>query len=494
LGGKKVTIIKSVTCPICGCLCDDIEVTVENNEVVKMKNGCAVCEAKFLGYKGEHRIKTPLIRKDGKLVPVSMDEAVHAAAEVLANANYPILYGWSSTSSEAQRVGVELAEEIGGVLDNTAVVCHGPSILGVQEVGIPTCTLGQIRHRADLIIYWGCDPWSAHPRHLERYTSFTEGRFENSEWKSYMQKLKSSANQKKLQSVERSSFGAAKLPKPQACYVGGVPPALSKGGRKLIVIDVRKTMSAEMADYFIQVEPNKDYEMMQAIRALVKDKELDVDSVAGVPVEYLEEVADALVNCEFGVIFFGMGLTQTAGKFRNIEVAISLIRDLNSKTKFAIMPMRGHFNVTGANVVSAWQSGYPYGVDFSLGYPRYNPGETTCMDVLLRDELDASLVIAADPGANFPKTAVQNMVKHPLIVIDPHMNATAMLGDIVFPAAFVGIEVDGTAYRMDHVPLPLHKVVEPPAGVLPDEEILKKILEEVRIIKAQKAEQKAEVA
>jgi formylmethanofuran dehydrogenase subunit B len=483
-----VTIIKSVTCPICGCLCDDIEVTVENNEVVKMKNGCAVCEAKFLGYKGEHRIKTPLIRKDGKLVPVSMDEAVHAAAEVLANANYPILYGWSSTSSEAQRVGVELAEEVGGVLDNTAVVCHGPSILGVQEVGIPTATLGQIRHRADLIIYWGCDPWSAHPRHLERYTSFTEGRFEKSEWTAYMQKLKSSANQKKLQSVERSSFGAARLPKPRACYVGGVPPALSKGGRKLIVIDVRKTMSAEMADYFIQVEPNKDYELMQAIRALVKDKELDVDTVAGVPVGYLEEVADALVNCEFGVIFFGMGLTQSAGKFRNIEVAIQLVRDLNAKTKFMIMPMRGHFNVTGADVVSAWQTGYPYGVDFSLGYPRYNPGETTCMDVLLRDELDASLVIAADPGANFPKNAVKNMVKHPLIVIDPHMNATAMLGDIVFPAAFVGIEVEGTAYRMDHVPLPLHKVVEPPAGVLPDEEILRKILEEVRIIKAQKAE------
>ena len=170
-------IVKSVTCPVCGSLCDDIELTIENNEVDKVKNGCAMCESKFLGYKGEHRVKTPLIRKNGELVPVSIDEAVHKAAEILANANYPIMYGWSSTSCEAQRVGVELAEEIGGIIDNTAVVCHGPSILGVQEVGIPTCTLGQIRHRADLIIYWGCDPWSAHPRHLERYTSFTEGRF-----------------------------------------------------------------------------------------------------------------------------------------------------------------------------------------------------------------------------------------------------------------------------------------------------------------------------
>jgi formylmethanofuran dehydrogenase subunit B len=85
-------------------------------------------------------------------------------------------------------------------------------------------------------------------------------------------------------------------------------------------------------------------------------------------------------------------------------------------------------------------------------------------------------------------------VKHPLIVIDPHMNPTAMLGDIVFPSAFVGIEVEGTAYRMDNVPLPLKKVVEPPEGILSDEALLKKILAEVRSIKAEKAKKKAEVA
>jgi formylmethanofuran dehydrogenase subunit B len=189
-----------------------------------------------------------------------------------------------------------------------------------------------------------------------------------------------------------------------------------------------------------------------------------------------------------------MGLTQTAGKFRNIEIAISLVRDLNRRTKFVIMPMRGHFNVTGADVVSTWQSGYPYAVDFSLGYPRYNPGETSCVDILLRGESDASLIIAADPGANFPKRAVEHMVKNPLIVIDPHMNATAMLGDIVIPSAFAGIEVGGTAYRMDNVPLPLKKVVEPPEGILPDEEILKRVLEEVRLIKAQKMAQQSEAA
>ena len=484
-----MSIVKAVTCPVCGCLCDDIELTIADGKVAQVKNGCSMCESKFLNYTSEHRTKTPLIRKEGKLIPASYEEAIHKSAEILANAIYPILYGWSSTDCEAQRVGVELAEEVGGVLDNTAVVCHGPSILSVQEVGIPTATLGQIRHRADLIIYWGCNPWSAHPRHLERYTAFTEGRFEGSEWKSYINKVKASTGRKKLSSLKRKGVLKQKYkPEVQTVSDNKPPATLNKEGRKIIVVDVRKSMTAEMADYFIQVEPGKDYEIMQAIRALIKDQELDIDEVAGIPVEYLQELVDAMINCQFGVIFFGMGLTQSAGKFRNVEVAISLVRDLNMRTKFVIIPMRGHFNVTGANTVFAWQSGYPYAVDFSLGYPRYNPGETTVVDILLRKESDAALVIASDPASNFPRKAVEHLVTTPLIVIDPHMNVTALVGDVVLPSAIVGIEKAGTAYRMDHVPLPLKKVVDPPEGLLSDEEILHRILEEVRLIKSQKKE------
>ncbi|RLI22390.1 formylmethanofuran dehydrogenase subunit B [Candidatus Bathyarchaeota archaeon] len=481
-----MVVVKAVTCPVCGSLCDDIELTIEDNRVIKVKNGCAMCEAKFLGYNGEHRILKPLIRKNGEFVESSMDEAIRKAAEILAEANYPVLYGWSSTSCEAIRVGLELAEEIGGVIDNTATVCHGPSILSIQEVGIPSCTLGQIRHRADLIIYWGSNPWSAHPRHLERYTNFSEGRFQKSAWRGYIAKIRALIGKKKLERAFKRIFFKREISAPPHLR-REPPPTLHKEERKLIVIDVRKTKTAEMADYFIQVEPNKDYELLQAFRALVRDQELDVDEVAGVPVEYLEEVADVMVNCNFGALFFGLGLTMSSGKLRNIDAALSLIRDLNARTKFVIMPMRGHFNVTGANTVFTWQTGYPYAVDFSLGYPRYNPGETSVVDVLLRGESDAALVVASDPVANFPRKAVEHLVSNPLIVIDPHMNATAQMADIIFPSAFVGIETSGTAYRMDHVPLPLKKVVEPPNGILSDEEILRRILREVRRIKGEKA-------
>jgi formylmethanofuran dehydrogenase subunit B len=149
------------------------------------------------------------------------------------------------------------------------------------------------------------------------------------------------------------------------------------------------------------------------------------------------------------------------------------------------MPMRGHFNVTGANIVSAWQTGFPFAVDFSLGFPRYNPGETSLVEILIRQESDAVLAVATDPVAGLPKDAVEHLVKNPLIVIDPQLNATTLMADIVFPCAVVGIEMEGTAYRMDRVPLPLKKVVQPPNGILSDEEILRKILEETNRIKSQ---------
>ena len=55
----------------------------------------------------------------------------------------------------------------------------------------------------------------------------------------------------------------------------------------------------------------------------------------------------------------------------------------------------------------------------------------------------------------------------------PHQTPTTELSNIVIPTAFTGVEVGGVAYRMDGVPLELKKVVEPPEGVLTDEEVFK---------------------
>ena len=107
-----------------------------------------------------------MIRKEGELKEVSYQEAYDRAAEILLKAEKPLLYGWASTVCEAQKKGILLAEEVGAVLDSTATVCHGPSVIGIEEKGLPGATLGQVKNRADTIVFWGCNPAEAHPRHF----------------------------------------------------------------------------------------------------------------------------------------------------------------------------------------------------------------------------------------------------------------------------------------------------------------------------------------
>ncbi|MCD6263274.1 formylmethanofuran dehydrogenase subunit B [Candidatus Bathyarchaeota archaeon] len=434
---SNLEVVTGVTCPFCGCLCDDLEVVIEGGRITNVKNGCAYSLAKYLNYQRERLLK-PMVREGEELVAVSLEEAVERAAQILVDSIYPVLYGWSSTSSEAQRLGIELAEEVRGAIDNTSSVCHGPTVEALQELGHPGCTLGQVRNRADLIIYWGSNPLQSHLRHMSRYTIGAVGRWRR-----------------------------------------------GREDRTLIVVDVRKTYTARVADYFIQVEPNKDFELLTALRMALRYEEIEQERVAGVPVEHIEEVAEILRGCEFGALFYGLGLTMSSGKNRNIDAAISLVRDLNRWTKFVMIPMRGHFNVAGANIVFLWQTGYPFAVDFSHDYPRYNPGVTSVIDILSRRESDASLIVASDPVANFPRRAVESLLENPLIVIDPHRTATAERADVVIPSALVGIECEGTAYRMDGVPLKMKKVVDPPPGCLSDEEILHRILEEVRRLRGE---------
>ena len=46
---------------------------------------------------------------------------------------------------------------------------------------------------------------------------------------------------------------------------------------------------------------------------------------------------------------------------------------MNEYTRFVAIPMRGHGNVTGADQVMTWQSGYPFAVSYVHGHPRYGP-------------------------------------------------------------------------------------------------------------------------
>lgn len=424
--------ITDIVCPFCGSLCDDIIVEVQGNKILKVTNACPLGLSKFIR-SHENRIPYPMIRKNEKFVRVPLEKAVEEAAEILVNAKYPVLFGWSSTSIETIRLGIELAEITGGVFDHCSTICHGPTALGFHEIGMPKASLGQIKNRADVIVYWGSNVTEAHPLHPKRYSFTSIGRFRK-----------------------------------------------GKKDRKLIVIDVRPSPVSSNADLFLQVEPGKDLELLIALRLLVQGKELEAPKIAGIPRETVVKLADILMSAKFGVLFVGVGLTMSGAKEKNFEELFRLANDLNSISKWIVIPMRGHFNVTGADMALLWTTGYPYAVDFSRRYPRYQPGVTSTVDIFLREEADALLTVASDPIAHFPKKVVKNMIKVPMITIDPKWSLTAAFSKVVIPSAFVGIECSGAAYRMDEVPLRLKKVVEPPPGILCDEEILRMLLDKVK--------------
>ncbi len=438
---KNLKVVTDVVCPFCGTLCDDIKVIMDGNRVVDTLNACVIGNEKFKSAQAGHRIHAPMEREENsaEFAPVSYDYAIERAAQILANAKRPLMYGWSSTSCEAQAVGNELAEVCGAVTDNTASVCHGPSILAIQTVGAPCCTLGEVKNRADLIIYWGCNPVHAHPRHMSRYSTYPRGFFTERGFKD----------------------------------------------RTMVVVDPRPTDTAKQADIHVQVEQGKDYELLDALRTAIRGEDIP-DVVGGVKKEDIKALGDLCKSKKFGVLFFGMGVTQTIGKHRNIDIAISFVADMNKYTKFTLIAMRGHYNVTGSGQVMSWQSGFPFCMDFSRGYPRYNPGETAANDMLQRRECDAALVIASDPGAHFPVSSMKYYAQIPTICIDPHETPTTGVSKIVMPSTIVGVEEEGNAYRMDNVPIRCRKVCDAPEGILSDREILERILVRVKEIKAEK--------
>ena len=249
--------------------------------------------------------------------------------------------------------------------------------------------------------------------------------------------------------------------------------------RTMVLVDIRETPSAKAADIFLQIRPGKDFEVLTILRALIKNKPVNPELAAetGLTLDQLRDFAEQVKNARFGVIFFGMGLSMTRGKHMNSAAILTLVAELNAFTKFVCMPMRGHGNVAGSDMVMRWTTGYPFGISFSRGYPRFNPGEFSTVDLLMRGDVDAALILGADPGATMPQPGINHLARIPTIVLDPKVTYTSKLARVHITTAATGISASGTAYRMDEIPLPLRPALKSPYPT--DEEVIRRIHEAV---------------
>ncbi|MEZ6126265.1 MAG: formylmethanofuran dehydrogenase subunit B [Planctomycetaceae bacterium] len=418
--------LTNMICPGCGCVCDDVRLSVQPDGSVEFGSDCFLGEAWFQQHARTASQQAEAAMCHWKGASVLLEEAVSAAADLLKTADYPLIYGLSRSVTGGQRAAVALAEALHGVVDSTASLCHGPSIMALQETGEVTSTLGEVRNRADLVIFWGCNPADSHPRHASRYSVTARGRF--------------------------TKNGRAD----RTVVMIGDPDLVDHWS-----LDAAGTLP----DVVIRLPADQNFETLSILRASLNGTQREPLS------EDLQKLLDLIRGCRYGVIFFGLGLARTAmwthfnhaadhrrseTGHNDVMALLKFVADANRVTRMTARRMRLQGDVSGADNVLLWQTGYPFGVDFSRGYPRYNPGEFTARQLLERGDVDACLMIGAETIPYLGDAAGERLKSIPTILLD-HPGAALHFPNptIHIRTAVHGVEAPGTIYRMDNVPLTL---------------------------------------
>jgi len=418
-----VRIVENFACTGCGCVCDDLRLTVSNERITRAERACSLAEPWLLS---QNERTPPVVEIDGR--SVSLAEGVRRAADILQQARFPLIYGLARTNTEGQRAAVSLAASLGATIDTSASLCHAPSVMAQQQVGKVTCTLGEIRNRADVVVFWGSDPAQTHPRHWERYSVHPAGRW--------------------------------------------TPDGRSN--RFVAVVDTSRTASAADADLFVSVGATQHFEALVSLRAMLRGHAVDNHEWPG-----LAELAQRMKSARCGVLFFGVGLARgEAGEF-NVQALLQLVTELNETKRWYAMRMRVQGNVVGADSVMLWQTGYPFAVNMARGYPRYNPGEFSVQGLLEREEADACLILGTETLNWLSASALRSLQRIPTIVIDPPEAECELAPTVRFRSATPGIHLGGTVYRMDGVPVSLRPVL--PTHYPSDEAILGAIVRAVEV-------------
>jgi formylmethanofuran dehydrogenase subunit B len=416
--------VENVACTVCGCVCDDLRITMDGGRITRAEGACHLAEPWFLQ---QDTRQPPVAEIDGQAV--DMGAALDRAADILRRARAPLVYGLSRSSTRGQQAAVALADRLGATIDTTASLGHAPAVMALQEVGEATCTLGEVRGRADLVLFWGSNPVESHPRHLERYSADPVGEF---------------------------------LPRGRA-------------ERTLVVVDVKPTETAARADVLVQVAPGQDFEVLWTLRGLLRGQQPEPGTALGAPLEVLQDLIERMKRCRCGIVFFGLGLSQTRLGQRSVEALLHLVTDLNATTRFYVRRMRVSGDVAGADSVLAWQTGYPFSVNLARGYPRYNPGEWTAHNMLRGGEVDACLLVGSHGVRRFTPEAVTQLRRLPTIVLDAPNMASLVPPTVRFTTAIPGVHQAGTVYRMDEVPVPLRVLL--PTHYPSDADVLQGILD-----------------
>jgi len=152
------------TCPFCALHCDGFMPQAQAGRYRLQGTDCPRAQAGLSHFAVEPQAAVPAL-VDG--VPASLDAALQAAAARLARARLP-LFGGLVTDIAGSRALYTLADASGAILDHA----HGEAMMhglrALQDRGLLTTTVAEVRERADLMVCLGTQPGERYPEFFHR--------------------------------------------------------------------------------------------------------------------------------------------------------------------------------------------------------------------------------------------------------------------------------------------------------------------------------------
>lgn len=472
-------------CTYCGVGCN-LEVSVVDGKVksiqapydaaVNQGHTCLKGRFAFSFYNHKDRITTPLIRRNGELVPATWDEAYDFIAEKLHHIKNTYgpdsIAGISSarcTNEENYLMQKFIRAVIGtNNIDCCARVCHSPTALGMQRsfgTGAATNSVIDLKY-TNCIMVIGANPTDAHP------------------------------------------VTGAKL-KQHAIK-----------GKTTIVIDPRRTEMAKYATYHLALKPGTNVALINLMlyyiisegaedKAFIEQRTegyedfkaqilsldpAELEAITGVDRNLVREAALAYARAGNAMSFHGLGVTEhSQGTFTVMLISdLAMITGNIGRRGVGVNPLRGQNNVQGAADMGCQPhqgAGYfdAYNPEFNKKYSEFYKtpipiGKGYKIPEMFSASIEGKLkalwlmgedVVQTDPNTNKVIAAMENLEL--LVVQELFLTETAKYATVILPGASF-LEKSGTYTNAERRIQKVQKAVEPLPGTKPDGQIIVDIM------------------
>jgi len=473
--------VTRTTCGYCGVGCQ-LDMWVHRNKLVKVEGADIVPNYGSTCVKGrfghtfvnrDDRLKTPLVRKNGKLVEATWEEAIALVAKKISTIRDEFgadaVAGLSSarvTNEENYLFQKMMRAAIGtNNVDHCARLCHASTVEGLAAAfgsGAMTNSIAELEH-AKCILVTGSNTTETHPviASVIRRAVHIHGA--------------------KLIVVDPRKIDLVKDATLWLRQKNGTDVAWLNGMMNVIIKE-------NLHDTEYIQERTMDFEVVsQVVEQFTPER---VEAITTIPAEKIREAARIFAKAEVSSIVYSMGITQhITGTDNVLSVAnLSMLTGNTGRLSGGVNPLRGQSNVQGACDVGALPDVYP-------GYQKVTDpaskekfekawGKELCMEPGLTameiinsvgsQDIKALIIMGenpmvSDPNLNHTEKALD--AAEFLVVFDIFLTETAEKADVVLPAASFA-EKDGTFTNTERRVVLVRKMLEAPGEALPDWKII----------------------